>query len=335
MSTHRIIAATVALVAATFTLPACKKRSEASGAAAQNAASVKEGTPPSSAEDAEIAADDALSTKLGYYIECINNVDPFVSEGHDRYIKNLTDKNVFVAARTPSVRSNAPRLPACFEAIEAAATAEPKRPDLEQAAFAYRAAHEQLEPLLIEAYRYYSQGDYKDDDVAHGNELHPKIMAGYAAIFASRDKLRAAVDHENTALLARGLARIEKQEGKSLRYYTRRLMAEGEATLELALDPATDPAKLRDAIEAYKTLYAELLDRKAKHPEEAERGGGLVAFVAHGDLVVGGFKEMQRIAVAKLEGKPVELEDLRRKQLLDFYNSLVEDSNELEWKPAP
>lgn len=330
MSTHRIIASTIAVITATFTLPACKKKSEA----AQNAASVKEGAPSDSPADAEIALDDALSEKLGHYIECINLVDPFVSQGHELYLKNLTDKNVFVAARPPNVRSNAVRLPNCFKHLETAAAAEPERPELEQAATEYRAAHEQLDPLLLEAYRYYSQGDYKDDDVARGNELHPKIMAGYAAVFASRDKLRAAVDHENAALLARGLARIEKEEGKSLRYYTRRVMAEAETTLELALDPATDPAKLRDAIEAYKTLYAELLDRKAKHPEEAERGGGLVSFVADGDLVLGGFKELQRIAVAKLDGKPVELEDLRRTQLLDWYNALVEESNELEWKPA-
>jgi hypothetical protein len=330
MSTHRIIATTVAITAA-FTLSACKKKSEA----AQNAATVKEGAPPVSAEDAELAADDALSTKLGFYIECINNVDPFVSESHQLYVKFI-ENNTIVAVRPPVARSNSPRLTACFKAIEDAAAAEPKRPEVEQAATAYRAAHEQLEPLVTEAYRYYSQGDYKDDNLAHGNELHPKIMAGYEAVFASRKNLRAAVDHENDALLARGLARIEKEEGKSLRYYTRRVLSEGEATLELALDPATDPAKLRDAIEAYKTLYAELLDRKAKHPEEAERGGGLVAFVGHGDLVLGAFKEMQRIANAKLEGKPgdAELEDIRRQQLLDLYNSLVDDSNELEWKKA-
>ena len=160
-------------------------------------------------------------------------------------------------------------------------------------------------------------------------------MAGYQAVFSSGKALRDAVDHENRALLARGLARIEKEEGKSLRYHTRRVMTEAEGALTLALDPATDPVKLRDAIEAYKTLYAEFLDRKAKHPEEAERGGGLVAFVAHGDLLLGGFKEMQRIADAKIAGKPFELEDLRRTQLLKFYNSLVEDSNDLEWKPAP
>ncbi len=320
MSTHRIIAATVAALTATFALPACKKKSAPGNEAAANAASVKEGAAPGTAEDAELAADDALSDKLGHYIECINNVDPFVAESHALYVKRI-DEDVIVAARTPSVRSNGPLLPACFTAIETAAAAEPERPE--------------LEPLLIEASRYYSQGDYKDDDVARGNELHPKIMAGYQAVFSSGKALRDAVDHENRALLARGLARIEKEEGKSLRYHTRRVMTEAEGALTLALDPATDPVKLRDAIEAYKTLYAEFLDRKAKHPEEAERGGGLVAFVAHGDLLLGGFKEMQRIADAKIAGKPFELEDLRRTQLLKFYNSLVEDSNDLEWKPAP
>lgn len=330
MSTHRIIAAAVALAAATFTLPACKKASEAGAAA-----SATEGAPPSAPEDPALAADDALSAKLGHYIECINEVDAFVSQGHEYYVERLNDKKVFAGDRTPNVRSNAPRMAACFKAIEAAAAAPPKRPDLEQAALAYRAALEQLEPSLVDAHRYYDQRDYKDDNHAHGNALIPTILAGYDAFFAARDKLRAGLDGENRALRARGLARLEQEEGKNLRYYTRRVMIDGEAALELALDPAADPAKLRDAIEAYKTLWAELQERMAKHPEEAERSNGMTSFIGHGDLVLRDFKEMQRIAVAKLAGKPVELEDLRRKQLLDMYNSLVEDSNELEWKAAP
>jgi hypothetical protein len=334
MSTHRFFATAIALAAAAFTLPACKKASEA-GAAASSSAETADVAPPSAPEDPARAADEALSAKLGYYIECINEVDPYVSQGHEYYVERLTDKHVFEGDHTPNVRQNEPRMAACFKAIEAAAAAPPKRPDLEQAALAYRAALETLEPSLADAYRYYDQRDYKDDNHAHGNALIPTILAGYEAFFAARDKLRAGLDGENRELRVRSLARLEKEEGKTLRYYTRRVMLDGEAALELALDPATDPAKLRDAIEAYKTLWAELLDRKAKHPEEAERGGGLGSFVGHGDLVLRDFKEMQRIAVAKLAGKPVELEDLRRKQLLEMYNSLVNDSNELEWKPAP
>ncbi|MBK9036648.1 MAG: DUF3829 domain-containing protein [Myxococcales bacterium] len=330
MSTYRLVAVTLALAATTLALPACKREGKATGT---TSATVQE-APPLSAADQEAAADDVLSDKLAHYIECINTVDPFVSESYQYYTKDLSAKGEINRVRTPNVRSTGARLEPCFKELEAAATAEPKRPDLEQRAVAYRAALEQLEPLLLEGNRYYSQGDFKDDDFAHGNELHPQILAGFDAVRAARRALRDAVDAQNDELMARSLARLEQREGKSLRYYTRRLMIEGEATLDVALDPAAEPAAVRDAIEAYKTLYAELLDRHAKHPEEVELGGGLVAFIADANVVLGAFKDVQRNAAAKIAGKPLDAEDVRRNQLLEAYNRLVDESNELEWKSA-
>ena len=54
-----------------------------------------------------------------------------------------------------------------------------------------------LEPLLKEADDYYKQEDYKDDRMAKGKALHPRLIAAWDA-FASADKaLRNGVEAIN------------------------------------------------------------------------------------------------------------------------------------------
>ena len=330
----------LALAVCALAAPACKKKAdktaEPAAAPGQGAAPTAEpqAAEPVSGEDREAASDASLGDKLHFYIGCVNRADSFVDGTYDHYTRWLTPKRKLDGKHDPIVRTNGSGadLSGCFKAIDEAAATEPKLPELEKVAFAYRDAHEKLEVSLVEADRYYSQGDFKDDKYAHGRELNEQIMAGFEAVFAARKGLRGAISQHNDELAARSLARLEKREGKSVRYYTRRLMAEAQARLDLALDPATDPAALRDAIEAYKSFHAEFLDRHAKHPEEVARASNLAGFVLRSNNLLGAFKEVQRIAAAKAERKPHEDEDVRKKDLLDDYNSLVEESNQLEWK---
>src|SRR5262245_41935467 len=131
------------------------------------------------------------------------------------------------------------RLDTCFEKIAQAAKAAPKLPDVEAAAAGYEAALKKLEPLLVAANRYYTQKDWKDDHFAKGEEMHTQLVAAYDGFSDARGKLHDVIDKHNDEMLARSLARIEKAEGKSLHYYSRRVMNDGNALIDLAMDPAT------------------------------------------------------------------------------------------------
>ena len=70
---------------------------------------------------------------------------------------------------------------------------------------------EQLEPLLKEADDYYQQENYKDDRMAKGKALHPRLVAAWDA-FASADKaLRGGVETINDKRALERLAEIESK----------------------------------------------------------------------------------------------------------------------------
>ena len=85
----------------------------------------------------------------------------------------------------------------CRKNVEKANALEPRDAALEAAASAYADAVGKLEPLLKEADDYYSQENYKDDRMAKGKALHPRLVAAWDA-FASADKaLRSGVEAVN------------------------------------------------------------------------------------------------------------------------------------------
>ena len=98
----------------------------------------------------------------------------------------------------------------CRKDVEKANALEPRDAALEAAASAYVDAVRKLEPLLKEADDYYQQEDYKDDKMAKGGALHPRLVAAWDA-FASADKnLRSGVEAINDKRASERLAEIER-----------------------------------------------------------------------------------------------------------------------------
>ena len=81
--------------------------------------------------------------------------------------------------------------------VEKANALEPRDAELEAAASAYVEAVAKLEPLLKEADDYYSQQDYKDDRMAKGKALHPRLVAAWDAFASADQKLRGGVEAIN------------------------------------------------------------------------------------------------------------------------------------------
>ena len=75
---------------------------------------------------------------------------------------------------------------------------------------AYAEAVSKLEPLLKEADDYYSQQDYKDDKMAKGKALHPRLVAAWNAFESADQKLRNGVEAINDQTRA-GEARRDRE----------------------------------------------------------------------------------------------------------------------------
>ena len=76
----------------------------------------------------------------------------------------------------------------CRKNVEKANALEPRDAALEAAAVRLCGRRvSKLEPLLQEADDYYKQENYKDDKMAKGRALHPRLIAAWDA-FASADK---------------------------------------------------------------------------------------------------------------------------------------------------
>jgi hypothetical protein len=301
------------------------------GGAATAAASV---APAAAAAPA--SADDLLSNKLSFYIDCVNLVDPIVVDSKRRYMRTLTEDRQIDPKNPPDASALGGRLDTCFEKLAEGKKTAPAVADVEAAAVAYEASLRALEPILVEGERYYRQSDYKDDHFAKGLALHPKIMAGYEAFFAARGTLHDAIDKYNKEILARSVELIEKKEGKSLHYYSRKVMNEGGELIDLALDPATDPARLRDAILAYATLFNEMVTLADARPADKNKVRNWGSFQNDGETLVTALKELGRDIGGQLEKdktRPVEISRDVRANVLKRYNDMVEKSNQLEFEP--
>ncbi|QOZ24373.1 YiiG family protein [Bradyrhizobium sp. CCBAU 51753] len=190
-------------------------------------AAAQQDQPASSAN----AASAQLTQKLNAYVGCINRLSARSFESRERYFswvgKNGPTGKERIIYGTYTIYDTAD----CNKDVAAANAMEPHDAELEAAANAYVTAVTALEPLLKEADDYYSQENYKDDKMAKGKALHPRLVAAWDA-FANADKaLRGGVDVINDKRAAERLAAIEASEGRKSHYYVEALMIQAKRLL--------------------------------------------------------------------------------------------------------
>src|SRR5262249_20797721 len=150
---------------------------------------------------------------------------------------------------------------------------EPRDAALEDAAAAYTDAVSKLEPLLKEADDYYRQEDYKDDKMAKGRALHPRLIAAWDA-FASADQgLRANVETIDDKRSLERLAAIEKQEGRKARFHVEALMIQAKRLARTLDAEKPDLAAITPALNEYEATAKAL---EALPAEEAKLGSFFV-----------------------------------------------------------
>jgi hypothetical protein len=199
-----------------------------------------------------------FTEKMNAYVGCINRLSERAYESRKRYFswvsKNGPTGRERIIYGTYTIYDTAD----CRKNVEKANALEPRDAALEAAASAYAQAVSALEPLLKEADDYYTQENYKDDRMARGRALHPRLIAAWDA-FASADKaLRAGVETINDRRAAERLAAVEAKEGRKARYHAEALMIQAKRVLRTQDTDKPDLAAIGAALNEYEATVKAL-----------------------------------------------------------------------------
>lgn len=201
--------------------------------------------------DVATAQTPSQSEKLNAYVGCINRLSERSYESRKRYFSwaaksGPTGKERIIYG-TYTIYDTAD----CRKNVEKANGFEPRDAALEAAASAYVEAVGALEPLLKEADDYYSQEDYKDDRMAKGRALHPRLVAAWDA-FGNADKaLRGGIEAINDRRALERLAEIENKEGRKARYHVQALMIQAKRVLRTQDTEKPEIAAITQALNEY------------------------------------------------------------------------------------
>ncbi len=195
-----------------------------------------------------------LTQKMNAYVGCINRLSARSFDSRARYFswvgKNGPTGKERIIYGTYTIYDTFD----CRRNVEKANALEPREAALEGAASAYVEAVTTLEPLLKEADDYYKQQDYKDDKMAKGRALHPRLVAAWDA-FASADKmLRAGIDAIQDKRAVERLAEIERSEGRQARFHVEALMIGAKQVFRAQSADPPDAARITAALAEYEGM---------------------------------------------------------------------------------
>jgi hypothetical protein len=209
---------------------------------------------------ADMAAAQAPSAneKINAYVGCINRLSERSYESRARYFswvgKNGPTGKERIIYGTYTIYDTSD----CRKDVEKANALEPRDAELEAAASAYAEAVSRLEPLLKEADDYYSQQDYKDDRMAKGRALHPRLVAAWDAFASADQKLRGGVEAINERRAAERLAEIERSEGRKTRYHVEALMIHAKRVVRAQEAAKPDIAAITRAVNEFEGIVKTL-----------------------------------------------------------------------------
>jgi hypothetical protein len=197
----------------------------------------------------------SLTEKLNAYVECINRLSERAYESRERYFswvdakKGPTGKERIIYG-TYTIYDTSD----CRKNVEKANALEPRDAELEAAASAFVEAVVALEPLLKETDDYYEQENYKDDKMAKGRALHPRLVAAWTAFAGADQKLRSGIDEIQDKQAAEKLVEIESSEGRKERYHIQALMIRAKRLMRAQSADKLDLAKITEVLADYEAI---------------------------------------------------------------------------------
>ena len=202
--------------------------------------------PPASPEQ-------TLTEKMNAYVGCINRLSERSYDSRNRYFSWAAKSGPTGKERIIYGTYTIYDTSDCRKNVEKANALEPRDAALEAAASAYVAAVTALEPLLKEADDYYDQEDYKDDRMARGKAMHPRLVAAWDAFAAADQSLRKGVEAVNDRRALERLAAIERSEGRKGRYHVEAAMIQAKRVLRTQDTDKPDVAAMTQALGEYES----------------------------------------------------------------------------------
>ncbi len=206
-----------------------------------------------------------LTQKLNAAVECLNRLSERSYSSRSRYFSWAAKSGPTGKERVIYGTYTIYDTSRCQQGVEKANALEPREPELETASSAYVTAVVALEPLLKEADDYYSQQDYKDDKMAKGRALHPRLVAAWDAFAKADEKLRKIVDEEQDKQARARLAEIERTEGIKDRYHVEAVMLSAKYVMRAQQASPPDLAAFIKAIEEYEAIVKTTEDYAAEN----------------------------------------------------------------------
>ncbi len=166
----------------------------------------------------------AIVRKLNAYVACINRLSERAYQSRERYFSWVGKKGPTGKERIIYGTYTIYETDNCERGVKEVAELEPRDPELEAAGAAYVTAVVALAPLLKEADDYYKQQDYKDDGMARGRTLHPRLVSAWGAFADADQKLCKRLDALQEQRSVEQLAEIERTEGRKQAYHVQTVM---------------------------------------------------------------------------------------------------------------
>lgn len=202
----------------------------------------------------------SLTQKINAYIGCINRLSERSYLSRSRYFSWASKKGPTGKERIIYGTYTIYDTTDCSKKVEQANTLEPRQPEIEAQASDYVAAVTTLEPLLKEADDYYQQQDYKDDKMAKGKALHPRLIAAWDAFAKADEKLRASLDVLQDQQARERLAEIERTEGIKGRYYIEAVMQGAKLLMRVMRENPPNVSKITQAVAAFEEIVKAMDD---------------------------------------------------------------------------
>lgn len=211
-------------------------------------------SPRDAAASKPVRAAAAREAKVSAYIEIINDESNHVLRNLDSYAGHIEDVQAGPTCKEGGPQSWVSSMgPNAAERIARYRKGLARPPALPGDAPAGEMveALAALRPVVEEASEYYYSSKFNEDGCARGKAMHPLLMNGFSRYVRADRALRAWLDQYTDERDAAELVTQEKQYGRGLHYYHRKVMVDAKPLMRAARGQPIDAAAIKSRLAAF------------------------------------------------------------------------------------
>ncbi len=310
------------------------------------------GTAGAGAANAADDPDDLLEDKIQAYIVCQNSLSSDIYDSRNRYFqwvspdKPLTGKERYQYGLYKVESKEATE---CSQNVAKAKAMPPKNPKLEALGDEFAASAAEIATLNEQAYKYYEDKNWRDDNWAKGKELDPKLKAAWKRFQKVDHDLHDELGGITKPLARRRLAQIEKEDGKKFLWHRRNTLMTARELVEAGGpddDGNVDFPLYDSAFKDFDTALTDLTTYGTAHKADLSKSRTVTASTAYDQFTreAEQFRKKSKEYLRCLRDAPVKAKtgtkvgirkmppcrDGNRQDMVREYNQFINTSN--SWK---